>query len=118
MDDDLDAFFAAARHAPPRPSVGLQRRVLADAEMALAAPITPPMAPKPAVHRPASLWARLADAFGGGGALAGMMTATVAGLYIGYVQPSEAGILVSALGGSLEELDLMPGIDALLEEAP
>lgn len=113
-DDDLDSLFAAARSAAPRPSPDLAARVLADAEGLLA--ITPAL-PQPQARRP-SFWAALAAAFGGSGALAGMATATVAGFYIGFAEPMNSGLVTSVLGGEIAELDMMPGIDALLEEAP
>ena len=57
---------------------------------------------------------------GGGGVLAGMGTAAVAGLYLGFVQPASFLNLADALlnATQMDSLDLMPGIDALLDEAP
>jgi hypothetical protein len=113
-EDDLDSLFASARGAAPRPSAGLTARVLADAEGLLAIPPAPPQP----VARRSGLWAALAAAFGGSGALAGMATATVAGFYIGFAEPMDTGLVTSVLGGEIAELDMMPGIDALLDEAP
>lgn len=116
-DDDLDNLFADARAVVPVVPAGLSARVLADAEGLLTAvPVSRPE-PRPAQPR-FGLWSALSAVFGGGGALAGMVTATVAGFYIGFAQPTEVGLVSSVLGGAITEIDLMPGIDALLEEAP
>lgn len=115
-DDDLDTLFAAARAAPPVPSDALLARVLADA-----AAHQP--APRPVVARPLSIaprggvWHRLADLFGGAGALAGMGGAAVAGLVLGYVQPDGLSALSDAmLGGALDSVALMPSVDPLFAE--
>lgn len=122
-EDHLDSLFAAARAEPLRPPPGLSARVLDDAarHMAFAAP-PPALLSRAAPPRP-GLWAALSTAFGGGGALAGMVTATVAGFYIGFAQPIDTGIVTAVLagdaaGGEIGQLDMMPGIDALLDEAP
>lgn len=122
-EDHLDSLFAAARAEPLRPPPGLSARVLDDAarHMAFAAP--PPALLSPATPPRPGLWAALSTAFGGGGALAGMVTATVAGFYIGFAQPIDTGIVTAVLagdaaGGEIGQLDMMPGIDALLDEAP
>ncbi len=112
-DTDLDDLFAAARDAAPLPGAGLSARVLADADGVLAARLAPPV-PRAAP----GLWATLAAVFGGGGVMAGMVSATVAGFYIGFAQPMEGGLVASVLGSEIAELDMMPGLDALLDEAP
>lgn len=121
-DDDLENLFATARADVPRPSAGLTARVLADAEGLMTAAPERLAIPRPAPERAAperpGLWAALSAAFGGSGALAGMATATVAGFYIGFAQPVNTGLVTSVLGGEIAELDMMPGIDALLDEAP
>ena len=116
-EDDLDSLFATARADAPRPPAGLTARVLADAEGLLAAaPMSSPEPDRPRDRH--GLWSALSTVFGGSGALAGMATATVAGFYIGFAQPMDTGLVASVLGGEIAELDMMPGIDALLEEAP
>jgi hypothetical protein len=81
---DLDASLAALRAAPALPSRDLQARVLADAEawQGRAAP-----RPRPAVAatrgRLVGVWAAL----GGWGGSAGLATATLAGLVIGFGAP-------------------------------
>lgn len=112
-DDDLDSLFAAARAETPRPPAALTARVMLDAETAArGAPV-----PRRAAERP-GLLASLAAIFGGGGALAGMVTATLAGFWIGFAQPVELGVMSAVLNTDTAEIDMMPGIDALLDEAP
>jgi hypothetical protein len=112
-DDDLDSFFAAARDTAPAPSEALISRVLTDASLEQSRP-----EPMPARAPNRSIWQILAAVFGGGGALAGMVTATVAGAYIGFSQPLGEGIFALVTGAESTTIDMMPGIDALLEEAP
>lgn len=113
--DDLDHLFATARAAEPAPPAALMARVLADAAR------EQPRHSTVVVAAPANeggFWANLAALFGGGGVLAGLGSAAVAGLFLGYVQPSSVtGYTTSLLGGAaLEQVDMMPGIDALLAE--
>lgn len=115
---DLDHLFAAARaEAFPTPA-NLTARVIsdADAELATVDVLTSARA-KPRASRP-GFFAHLAGLFGGGGALAGMLTATVAGFWLGFAQPAPMGTMSAALTGASAEIDMMPGIDALLDEAP
>jgi hypothetical protein len=113
-EDQLENLFAAARAEAVVPPDGLTARVLGDAVREQRATV----APAPAVLARPGLWAKLSAVFGGTGALAGLATAAVAGFYIGFAQPMEGGLVVSVLGGEVTELDMMPGIDALLDEAP
>ncbi len=121
---ELDELFARSRDLGPRPSGDLMARVLADAaqvqvQVLRAAPRPPPR-PEPLVIRPATGpggW--LMDLFGGAGALAGVLTAGVAGLVLGYVQPvglSYLGALLTPSATVSQSLELMPGLDALLTE--
>ena len=55
---------------------------------------------------------------GSGGVLAGMAVATIAGFYFGFSLPLDNDLAASVLGVEISEIDMMPGIDALLEEAP
>lgn len=123
-DVELDDLFVAAQAVPCQPSDALMARVLADAmaeqpradrSVAMAA------APGPRQRGPGrkllGVWQRLVWALGGAGALAGMGTAAVAGLYIGFAQPAGLDHLDEAmLGVPLETVELLPGIDALLLE--
>jgi predicted lipid-binding transport protein (Tim44 family) len=114
-DDDLEGLFSAARGAQAQPSPDLLARVLADAQ---SVQTTPAPAPARAKAPRGGLWSALVAVFGGSGALAGMATAMVAGLYLGFAQPMGDGLLATVLGGDTATMDMMPGIDALLEEAP
>lgn len=113
-DDDLNDLFAAAKAQSLQPPADLAARVLADADDVLVE-MSRPVAPSR--HKP-NLWTKLSAVLGGGGAMAGMVTATLAGFYIGFAQPKTSGFVPLVLGGEIAELDMMPGIDALLEEVP
>ncbi|MFN4153122.1 MAG: dihydroorotate dehydrogenase [Paracoccaceae bacterium] len=106
----LDALFAQAQAHPPLPDADFMARVMADARA------LQPRAPRRAPVRP-GLWARLAAALGGAIAVAGLGTAAMAGLVIGYVQPDPMVSFAGSIGfGVTESLDLLPGFDALLSE--
>lgn len=115
MMDDLDALFAAARRSEVPPSDALMARVLADA-----AGLQPEPAPIVQVVPPrkTGVWGGLSALFGGGGVLAGLGTVAMAGFYIGFAQPDTVMMLADGFiaGSSVEAVDLMPGVDALLTE--
>lgn len=113
--DDLDDLFAEAAAKPAVPSGDLMARVLADAARAHPQPVAIRASAPPARL---GLLAGLAALFGGGGVLAGIGSAAVAGLFIGFVQPTSLTKLADAWSGDtqIDTLDLMPGIDALLIE--
>ena len=121
MDDEtLDHLFAAAREdARPVPA-GLTLRVLDDAAEVQAAPsfAAPFVASAPPAPRRSGFLASLAAVFGGMGALSGMATAAVAGFWIGFAQPAQLDAMNGLLTGASAEIDMMPGLDALLDEAP
>lgn len=107
---DLDALFAQARAQPLAVDDAFLARVMADATA---------LQPRVARGRPArtSLWTRLAAALGGALAVAGVGTAAMAGLVIGYVQPEPMVTLAGSIGfGVSESVELLPGFDALLTE--
>jgi len=117
---DLDDLFAtaAAQNADLVPPDSLMARVLADsAREQQRIPAKPSAAPAPAPAR-FGVWSALSSLFGGGGVLAGLGTAALAGLYLGFAQPGAVFQLTDALIGTsgLESVDLMPGVDALLSE--
>lgn len=117
-EDDLDDLFAAAQsEALPVPA-GLMARVISDAEAELLGGDLPLRAQPQGRPQASHLLARLAGLFGGTGALAGMVTATVAGFWLGFAQPEPMGAMSALLTGTSAEIDMMPGIDALLDEAP
>lgn len=106
MSDDLDDFFKAARAERASPSPDLMARVLADAYDLQPASV---IQRAPAIRRPRrGFWRPLAEALGGAGALAGLGTAAVAGLYIGYASPSSldwlTGLLQSTVSGDVQAL--------------
>ncbi len=110
QDDDLDRLLVAAAEQPLVPSQALMDRVQADA-MAVQ--------PQGLVLRPAvlasrpGLLARLVGAIGGGPALAGLGTAAVFGLALGYLSPTTMDYLT---GGSADTAEFFPQADFLTTE--
>jgi hypothetical protein len=105
-DAALDALFGAARATRPDPSAALLARIAADAE-ALAADRARQAAARPARG---GMFGWL-PAIGGWPALAGLATATVAGLWIGYAQPDLGAVTLigSADEGTYDIGGLLPG---------
>lgn len=122
LDDELDALFDAARAEAPLPGADLIARVLADADRLQPAPR--PLAPARVAQggragetgAGGGFWHWLA----GGGMFAGLGSlAAACGLALGLVQPAALVSVQEALAfgtGSTTQIDLMPGIDALLSE--
>jgi len=105
MTDDpdfLDDFFAAARKTRPEPGADLLARVQADA---LA--MQPVAGARAAPARP-GLWAQIVAALGGWPAVAGLATATVAGVWIGVAQPAGLADSLSAVLYGSETLSVDP----------
>ncbi len=71
-DFELEAALTAARAAPPPMPGALAQRILADAL---------------AAQTPAPLWRRIIAGLGGPVGLGGLVTATVAGFWIGVAPP-------------------------------
>jgi hypothetical protein len=127
MEEDLD-FLLARMAAEPRPLPGpaLMARLLEDAARlqppgpmpagGARPPAIPALPARPAAPRGGWIGA-LADLFGGRGALAGMMLATIAGLWLGVAQPISLSTLTGAAETPLESLDLFAGSDRLWTEA-
>jgi hypothetical protein len=114
-DTDLDDLFAAARADVPVPSPALMSRVLADADAAQPRP-----APRVAAPVLRGAWfATLVAALGGAGAMAGLATATVAGLWIGLAQPAPVAALTQSLWPAAEAdiVELLPDLDGVLTDA-
>lgn len=113
--DDLDDLFAAARKAAPVPPADLVARVLEDARQAQPRPAA---ALRATPSRSGGLWGALAGLFGGGGVLAGMGTAAVAGLFMGFAMPDQVLALTDVLASSADAaaIEMVPGIDALIAE--
>jgi hypothetical protein len=109
-NDDLDDLLALAARARPDPSPALIARVLADADAAR--PLARQLAPLP---RPPGRLRRLAEAFGGGPALAGVCSMVFLGLALGYLNPATADYLTGGPTAS-DTLELFPTTDALTTE--
>lgn len=109
---DLDDLFSNAKAGALQPSDALMQRVLADADREQ--PQAQTVARSTASS--AGFWAGLAGLFGGGGVLAGIGSAAVAGVFLGFVQPTSITSLADAWATNSTALELMPGIDALLTE--
>lgn len=114
-DDELQAFFDAARQQPMPASEALMARVLRDA-LSLQAAAKPAAPGAPRVGLLAGLW----SAIGGWPAAAGLVTATVAGVWIGVSSTLGLGeAVITALGSTSAEsfLDEMAtGFDFAFEE--
>lgn len=117
-EGDLEALFAAGRTAAPAPSAGFLARVLADAEAlqaargAAVAPVAPVMQRAPIPPR-GGVMAALRGVFGGWGALGGMLSAAVAGVWIGFAGMERIGLATGGLWGTADSL----GTVALLPDA-
>lgn len=111
--DDLDDIFASARSGAMQPSQGLMVRVLADAEAEQARHLRPAAV----ATKPPGFWTRLAGVFGGAGPLAGIGTAALAGLFVGFVQPQAVTTMAGYWqtgSSSSETVELIPDVDAFV----
>lgn len=113
--DPLDDLFAEARQNPPAPSAEFLARVLADAQaLQPQAAITQ----NPTVEK-AGFWSSIFAALGGAAAIAGVSSAAMVGLVVGYVQPEGLVSLASSYGiaeSADGSFDLLPGYESLLAE--
>lgn len=110
---DLEAFFEAEKNNPPEISTEFLAKIEADAsdiqagfdQNTVASDVTP------------SFWAALTAAIGGWPTIAGLATATVAGLWIGISPPQGLDSLTETiLGSSQEYSDYLPNFDSVLTE--
>lgn len=106
--ENLDVFFDAARRRAADPAPDLMQRVLEDAlaEQQRTDAITPEPAPAPSLLR------QLLKAIGGWPAVAGLVTASMAGVWIGINPPSALSDTAEAYlysGSDAYLVDLMPG---------
>jgi len=117
MDDaELEAFFTAARAETVDPSAALMARIVADAEAQAEAREALRQMPAPRAPR-RGLIAAVIGGLGGWPAVAGMVTATVAGVWFGFAAPDQVntlagGLLWSDTAGSATSYDLediLPG---------
>lgn len=116
-DRELDELFASeaaqVQHVPD----DLQQRILADADRILTENLTGfVQQPEPQSE---GIFASILNAIGGWPAMTGLATATVAGLWIGFL-PTDAigGFAETYLSdtGTYDMGDLMPTIDYFLDE--
>ena len=117
MPLDLDAMFAEARKAQPKPSDRLMDAVLRDAEQAMPQPAVPAAAVAP------NLWSRISDALGslGGWQGVGALTACACfGLWVGYSTPDSVSVFGADYSLTTDvadaEYSLYSDIDDLLQE--
>lgn len=115
-EQDIDDLFAAARAQTPSASADLMAKVFADAVLHQPQPSVLPIRSVPQKRR--GFWTEIIDALGGKGAVAGLGTAAVVGVMLGFVQPTSLATLTDTLFAQtpLDELDLIPGVDAILTE--
>ncbi|MBI1219741.1 MAG: dihydroorotate dehydrogenase [Rhodobacteraceae bacterium] len=120
--DGLDAFFEAGQAEAPALSDALLARIVADAAAVQAAALQAAK-PAPVARRRPGLWHTLSAAIGGRGAVAGLLSATLAGLWLGFSPPAQLAPLTRSISQSvlgdtttLDGLDLIPAIDTVLTE--
>ncbi|WP_118135379.1 hypothetical protein [Oceanicella sp. SM1341] len=103
-DEMLEALFAEARAAEPGPSEAFLARVLGDAADVAAERAAPARPPAPAPR--GSLVTRLAGAFGGWRAVAGLAACAAVGFWVGFAGPDAVT--------DLPVLDTLTGADMTL----
>lgn len=110
---DLDALFAAEIDAPIAPSSEFLARVMGDADR-IQSEFSSSQAESVSGN---SIWQSLVAAIGGWTTVAGLATATVAGVWIGVSPPSGLDILTdTVLGESFGYSDYLPNLDSVLTE--
>ena len=96
--DPLEGFFEAGRANPAEPGDALMARVLADAD---ATQNSARVVARPAKRVRPAIWAVLTGAVGGWPAMAGFVTATMAGVWIGVsAPPALSSVAQNVLDGS------------------
>jgi hypothetical protein len=116
-DAELDQMLADLGAVQPPVPDALMTRILADA--AAVQDAVQAERPRPAANVvQGSLWGRIAAAVGGGKVLAGLGSAAVAGVVLGFAQPASLAPLTSAVWGQGLDIsvDLLPADDDLLAE--
>ncbi len=109
-DVDLDGLFDDARVARPIPTENLMARIAADA--ALHQP-----SPSQLDRQAPGAFSRLLETLGGWPTIGGLVTATIAGVYIGFVQPELVIDTVTASeDGAFVSADLWPADAMFFEE--
>ncbi len=122
-DAELNQLLAELGGAPPSVPAGLTARILADAATVQAMGRTnaqaAPASPSPAATADMnSLWRRIAEAVGGGRVIAGLGTAALAGIALGFLQPAPIEGLTGTVWGQDVDIavDLLPGTDEFWTE--
>lgn len=110
---ELDALFSAEKEASLEPSPEFLARIIDDAvqvQSEFQSGAVEPVASN-------SFWQALVAAVGGWATVAGLATATVAGVWIGMSPPSGLETLTeTVLGASLGYSDYLPNLDSVLTE--
>ncbi len=115
-DDGLEAYFEAARADTPVPSTELLGRIMADAATQSAA--RDDSLRQVTVLRQ-GIFSSLIEAIGGWPTLAGMATAGVVGVWIGFSQPAGLDTVAEQLIGADNTsylVDLVPAFGSEFEE--
>lgn len=116
QESDLERVFAAARADSPLPSSRLVAAVLADADALHQARVAVARAPRALPRR--GRWAGWIADLGGTGVMAGLVTATLAGLWLGVTQPAPVSALTQTLAEAfaadpgLGTVELIPALDS------
>lgn len=112
--DELDLLFAAAKVQGLTPSDALMARILADAALHQPGQTAPRTC---AVAEQIGFWGRLAAALGGAGVLAGLGTAAVAGVMIGFAEPAALSMVTGGIyETTADAVDIVPSLDAFLTD--
>lgn len=115
-EQDLDDLFVTLRADPPPDSGLLTARILADA--ATHQPKPAQMTQRHLASPLLGFWARMSQALGGKGVLAGLGAAAVAGVMLGLAQPASLSLLTDTISvqGPIEDLDSLVAVDDFLSE--
>lgn len=116
-DAELDAVFAQAMENTPAPSSVLLDSIMADAEQVASLREADAVAARTA-PRPGFL-AEWMNSIGGWPAIGGLVSATVAGVWIGYASPATVDGLTDGYLASQTYQDLgdfLPSLDAMFVE--
>ncbi len=114
---DLDALLEQEGKVPVQPSDGLMSRIIQDADQLADQHNTTLV--RHSTPNTGGFWHRILAGLGGWPAFAGLATATVAGIWIGYASPVSVGSLSSGLilsDASYALEDFMPVFSDFQEE--
>ena len=107
MTDKYDAFldeiFAAARESNDTMSDALLDRVVADAGLV----------PRPPVRE--TLWQSFVASVGGWPAMGGVLTAGLAGIWVGFMPPTQVDTVAANLLGTTTSVSFLGEFDDLIE---